>query len=193
MVDCKPVEVGDTMATQAQRDAMMKIIAKNKARALFDNVDDFVGVFEQYLDEVKKDEAHVPTYSNFAKWLGNVSPNSIYKFMQTNPSARDATAELMADALAEGAILGRFRDAPAIFALKNRCNWTDKKESISKHETSDIATPTEAREHIKRMMKSFGFDAKNRPRKGSQEHLDEMSERIIRLAEAKSEAEKGAV
>lgn len=178
------------MATQAQRESIQKLIARNKASALFDKSEDFIGLFEQYLESIKKDPDEVPSYSNFATWLGKntssgVSANSIYKYMRNNPDARDATAELMADALVEGALKGLFRDAPAIFALKNRCNWTDKKESINHHDTADIATPDEARENIRKIMRSLGYDDRGRPRKETFENVDAMNERIIQLAEAK--------
>ena len=174
------------MATEAQRDAMLKRIAKNKAPALFETSDEFVGVFEQYIEDIKGDKSNVPSYTNFASWLGDLSPSSIYYFFKNHPDARDRTAELMADALVEGAILGVYRDAPTIFALKNRCNWTDKKESISKHEVSDIATPDETRANVKAILKSLGYDNRNRPRAESREKLAEMDDRIIQLAEAKA-------
>lgn len=175
------------MATQDQRDAMLKRIAKIKAPALFETSDEIVGVFEQYLEEIKGDRTTIPSYMNFAAWLGNISPSSIYKFFKNHPDARDETDELMADALVEGAILGIYRDAPTIFALKNRCGWTDKKENISRHEVSDIAAPDEARENIKKIMKSLGYDAKNRPRKETREKLEALDERVIQLAEAKAQ------
>lgn len=178
------------MATQTQKESIQKLVAHNKASALFDKSEDFVGLFEQYLESIKKDPDEVPSYSNFAAWLGTniasgVSASSIYRFMKQNPDARDATAELMADALIEGALKGQFRDAPAIFALKNRCNWTDKKESISHHDMAEIATPDEARENIRKIMRSLGYDDRGRARKETLENLDAMNERIIQLAEAK--------
>lgn len=175
------------MRSEAQKAALQKLIAKNKALTLFDNVDDFVGLFEQYVDSVRHTE-EVPTYSNFAAWIGDCSKYSIFKFMHDNPVARDRTAEIMADALVEGAIQGRFRDAPTIFALKNRCNWTDKKESINHHETADLASYEETQNNLKKIMHSMGFDDRQRPTREAKANMADMEERIIRLAEAKTSA-----
>lgn len=173
------------MATAEARNAVEKLIAKNRAPALIQTHEEFVGLFEQYLDAIKKTD-EVPTYSNFATWLGNYSRYSIYRFFEKHPESRDAVAELLADALVEKAITGKFRDAVTIFTLKNRCNWTDKKESISRHETGEIATADEARANVKAIMKSLGFDERYRPRKGAEKNVEDMEDRIIRLAEAKA-------
>lgn len=173
------------MATQEARQAVEKLITKNKAPALIQSHEEFIGLFEQYLAAIKSTD-EVPTYSNFATWLGNFSPSSIYYYFQKHPESRDAAAELLADALVEKAIVGKFRDAVTIFALKNRCNWTDKKESISRHETGEIASADEARANVKAIMKSLGFDDRYRPRKAAEQNMDDLNERIIRLAEAKA-------
>lgn len=169
----------------AQREWVQKLVAKNKAAAAIQTHDEFVGLFEQYLDSIKKTDA-VPTYSNFADWLGCYSPTSIYKFMKDHPETRDATAELMADAIVEKAIKGVFRDAVSIFTLKNRCNWTDKKESISRHEVGEIASAEEARRNVHAIMKSLGYDDRGRMRKETKDNLAKMDDRIIQLAEAKA-------
>lgn len=174
------------MATVEARQAVEKLIMKNRAPALIQTHEEFVGLFEQYLDAIKPTD-EVPTYSNFATWLGNYSRHSIYSFFKKHPETRDAVAELLADAIVEKAIKGQFRDAVSIFTLKNRCNWTDKKESISRHETGEIASADEARANIKQIMKSLGFDDRYRPRKAAEKNMEDMQARIIQLAEAKAE------
>jgi len=176
-----------SMATVEAREAVQKLISKNKAPALIQTHEEFVGLFEQYLDSIKyKDE--VPTYSNFAAWLGHYSASSVYAFFKKHPETRDSVAELLADVIVEKAITGKYRDAVAIFTLKNRCNWTDKKESISRYETGEIASADEARENVKAIMKSLGYDERYRPRKGAEQNMNELQDRIIRLAEAKAES-----
>lgn len=176
------------MATEEQRGVVMKKLAKNRIPALIDKSDDFVGLFEQYLESIKDEPKAIPTYSNFATWLGNFSADSIYSFMRRNPDARDRTAELMADSLIEKSMTGQIKEVSTIFALKNRCNWTDKKENISKHEMGEIASAEEVSKNLKSIFRSLGYDAKNRPRAGSAEKLEEMESRMIRLAEAKAGA-----
>lgn len=176
------------MATKAQRAVLEKLIAKSKANAMFQNVGEFVSAFEQYLDSIHDDSSKVPSYSNFAKWLGDYSPSSVFQFMDNHPEARGTTAELMADAIVEHAIKGEFRDAVAIFALKNRCNWTDKRESTSvTKQAGDLVPAEEARRNVRAIMDSLGYDDRGRPRKETKVKLAEMDERIIQLAEAKAD------
>lgn len=175
------------MATEAQRNAVAKLIPKNKSEALFDSAKDLIGVFEQYMDEVHKDDQAVPSVSNFTRWLDvNISPSSVFRLLNKFPEARDAIKPLIADELMEKGLKGKFKEATTIFSLKNQSDWTDKKESISKHEVGEIASAEEARQNIKMIMKSMGYDAKNRPRKETQANLDAMQDRIIQLAEAKA-------
>lgn len=173
--------------TAKQREVLEKLIAKNKAGAWFHSADEFNGLFEQYLDAIKNDSDKVPSYSGFADWLGNVSPTSIYDTLNRFPSARDATGQLIADALVEKGIKGVWRDAVVIFTLKNRSGWTDKRETTSNHMSTDIATAEETRANIRQIMKSLGYDDRGRPRAETRKNLDEMNARIIQLAEAKAE------
>ena len=174
------------MATEAQRAHIQKLVAKSRAEAAFQTPEEYAGLFEQYLDAIRDDSKKVPSYSGFADWLGNYSRTSVYQMLDKWPELRTTLGQLIADALVEKGIQGIWRDAVVIFTLKNRAGWTDKRESTTHTQSADIATAEEARENIKSIMQSLGFDDRYRPRKGSTENLIELEDRAIRLAEAKA-------
>lgn len=179
------------MATEKQRNAIKKLAANQKAKAAFQTEEEFLTVFEQYVDHVtdeKDDKCIVPSYRNFAKWLGDFSSTSVYRYLDLHPKVEKLASQLVADAIVEGAMVAKYRDVPAIFTLKNRCGWTDKREtsSITK-QSPDIATADEARRNVNLIMKSLGYDDRGREIKknGAKQNLEAVEGRIIELAEAK--------
>lgn len=176
------------MISDAQRANIQRLRATAKAKATFTDGEDFIKIFEQYIDVVNDDPKRVPSYSDFAKWLGDLSPSSIYNFLGKYPSAHTITKHLLADSIVQHAMNGGFRDAVAIFTLKNKCDWTDKRESTTKSSMNgDIATPDEARRNVRAIMNSLGFDDHGRPGRKGKANMAAMESRIIELAEAKAE------
>lgn len=179
------------MASEKVRKNIEKILASNKAKAAFQSEEEFTSAFEQYIDYVESPpdkKVIVPTYKGFAKWLGDVSPTSIYRYLDHNPKVEKMCSQLVADTIVEGAMVAKYRDVPSIFTLKNRCGWTDKREtsSITK-QSPEIASADEARQNVKRIMESLGFDNRGRAVKKNraEQNLEAVEGRIIELAEAK--------
>lgn len=179
------------MATEKQKSAIAKLVASSKAAAVFRTEEEFISCFEKYIDDVserKGADIIVPSYTNFAKWLGGFSPSSVFRFLDQNPKTEKLASQLLADVIAEGAMIAKYRDVPSIFALKNRCGWTDKREtsSITK-QSPDIATAEEARKNVNMIMQSLGYDDHGRAIKknGAKKNLEEVEGRIIELAQAK--------
>ena len=157
------------------------------ATALFKTPEEFVAKFEEYL---KTEDANFskrpPSFSRFADWM-NVPRRTIMEYPGKWPKADETVRRMMADILAEHTVVGDYRDAPGIFALKNICGWVDKRENISRSRTPDIATPDEARSNVQLIKRSLGYDDHGRPGKIGKQNMEEMENRIIQLAAAKSE------
>lgn len=165
-----------------------KIIAMSKANATFKSEDEIINAFENYLtgaeDEFKKKP---PSFSRFADYCG-VNRHSVYRALDRYPKADSECRKMLADILAEMALLGVYRDAPSIFALKNVAGWTDKRETTNTNRGPKvIATPDEARQNVKLIKESLGFDDHGRPNAAAKKSMEDMEARIIQLAEAKSE------
>lgn len=72
-----------------------------------------------------------PSIIDLARSLG-VARSSIYNWMDAHPEFMDTLKKgierLYPEVLQENAMLGRYSQAFAIFAAKNRMKWTDKNE-----------------------------------------------------------------
>ena len=167
---------------------LQKMIEMNKASATFHSGDELLNSFENYLSEAEDQfKQKPPSFSRFADFLG-VSRYSVYYALDKYPKAEAACRRLLADMLVENAMLGTYRDAVAIFTLKNVAGWTDKRETTNTNRgPKTIATADEARENVKLIKESLGFDDRGRPSAEAKRKMEDMEDRIIRLAEAKAE------
>lgn len=177
------------MPTEKQQENIAQLAKLQRKKATFRNENQFLAAFESYLTEVAHDGWNKPpSYTAFARRL-ECSATSVFNFLSKNPDAEKTAAQMLADCIVEGSMQGKYRESTSIFALKNRCGWTDKRETSSiTHGTPDIATPDEARKNVQRIMMSLGFDSKGRPvvSKHAKENLEDIEDRIVQLAEAKA-------
>ena len=157
------------------------------AKALFLTAEDFTTRFEEYLkDQDGTFAERPPSFSRFADWLGQ-SRSTVLRYVGKWPEADRMNKQMLADVIVEHTVVGDYRDAPGIFALKNRCDWTDKKETVSVSRGTAIATPEEVMHNMSKIKESLGFDDHSRPGKIGKKNVSELEGRIIKLAEAKAE------
>lgn len=180
--------MSDEETTRKVHKGLEKMIKMNKERAAFKTGDDFVASFENYLKEGEPNfNTKPPSFSRFADFVG-VSRYSVYGALERFPKAEKACRKMLADALVEKALIGIYRDATTIFTLKNVAGWTDKRETTNMERgAKPIADPDEARENVRRIKESLGFDDRGRPSAEAIKKMDDMEDRIIKLAEAKAE------
>lgn len=69
----------------------------------------------------------VPNMTNFARWLG-ISTRPIRMVMDGDYAAKEDYKKMLSDLLSEGAMIGAYTSASAIFTLKNLCDWADNPE-----------------------------------------------------------------
>lgn len=132
----------------------------------FESVDEVLFAFECYLNWIRdnnfvrpfkrpNDEMGVmpiiPNQTNFARWLG-VPRQLIGAKMVGNEDAMALYKRMLADCLSEGAMVGVYQTASAIFTLKNMCDWADKYEDRSTSRADDLGV-AEAEE----LMKQLGY------------------------------------
>lgn len=180
-------EVERVGATKRNK-GLEKMIQQKKADAFFHTSDEFVAAFENYLTDCEADfKTKPPSFARFAEYL-NVSRKSVFTYLDKFAEADRVIRQMLADAIVENAMTGAYRDAVAIFALKNRCNWADKKETTNTTRGArPIATPDEARENVRRIMSSLGYDDKGNETAASRKNMEDLEGRVIQLAEAKAE------
>lgn len=164
-----------------------KMIKMKKASAVFKSGDELLNAFEGYLTEAEEEfKIKPPSFSRFADYVG-VSRYSVYSALERFPKEERLCRKMLADSLVEKALIGVYRDATTIFTLKNVAGWTDKRETTNTERgPKAIANADEARENIKRIKESLGFDDRGRPSIESIKKMEDMEDRIIQLAEAKA-------
>ena len=173
--------------TEKQLENDKRLAEMNHSQALFASGDEFIDRFEEYLkDQDSTFTQRPPSFSRFADWL-EVSRKKVLYYVGKWPEADRTLRQMIADVLVEHAIIGDYRDAVSIFTLKNRCDWTDKKETVSVSRSSSIATPEEVMQNMNKIKASLGFDDHSRPGKIGKKNVSDLEGRIIKLAEAKSE------
>ena len=127
--------------------AAMEVKAKENRKRLFESAEDFMDYWEAFLDHLKKDGYSVPpTSSEFARWCG-VSKRTVNNYI-ANYNLREKVAPLTADCYVEGAMAKSYQTSMTIFALKNTCGWSDKREVSSIAGEKKIATKEEAKRNI---------------------------------------------
>lgn len=121
-------------------------------RPTFDTENSFQSQFYKYTDSIRDNGyEEAPSFAGFAHYLGYTG-STVYRYLANHPDLKAKVKEAMADVLSEGAMMGKYRDASAIFTLKNRCGWTDKRESTNINGNKEVATEEEAKEAVMRFV-----------------------------------------
>lgn len=100
----------------------------------FKNEKQLIDLFSQFCDNIEKNHyANIPSQTNFCKWLADnyvdVDRRTIYNSLNKYfPNIKKEFEQMQGDLLAQGAMLGKWKETSTIFALKNWCKWTDKAE-----------------------------------------------------------------
>ena len=85
----------------------------------------------------------VPNMTNFARWMG-VSRRTVRYVMDREPNAKEEYKSMLSDLLSEGAMIGAYTSASAIFTLKNLCDWADNPEDRGMRKEKDFVPVEEA-------------------------------------------------
>jgi hypothetical protein len=85
----------------------------------------------------------VPNVTNFAQWLG-VSGRVVRKAIEDDASAKEEYKTILSDLLSEGAMVGAYTSASAIFTLKNLCDWADNPEDRGMKKQKEFVPVEEA-------------------------------------------------
>jgi len=96
-----------------------------------------------------------PSLVKFAQNIG-VARDSLYEWGEVHKEFSDAlkkAKDAMEESLVENGLNGSYNNAMAIFALKNRCHWTDKQE-ITGRDGKDLY-PKMSDEDIDRRLKEL--------------------------------------
>lgn len=115
----------------------------------FKNGDEILNMFEEFCNEIRlnAESRYIPSKTDFCLWLRQEKKincdrktlyNSIEKYF---PDIEKRFDEIRANALVFGGIKGMYQPTMTIFALKNWCGWSDKKEE--KVDTSLTVTMNE--------------------------------------------------
>lgn len=101
-------------------------------RELKFNKEQFGDLYIEFCEELAKEGFKtIPSQTSFARWLSDkyedTSRRTIYNYMHKYfPDIKKRVHEMQGDTIIEGAMLGAYQSATAIFALKNWCGWKDK-------------------------------------------------------------------
>lgn len=102
----------------------------------FESEEKFIELFTWYIEDVvAKGYDRLPTQTDFCRWLKpqgiDVNVRTVHRTItEYCPSVKRDMVTLISDTIATGGAMSKYRDAMAIFALKNWCGWADKQESI---------------------------------------------------------------
>lgn len=128
------------------------------AKKTFRDPEDFIEQWDAYMEHCKDGHyEEAPTVSNFARWMGIPKAN-VYSYIR-NHSLRERVADTMADCLVEGAMKQKYGVTMAIFTLKNRCGWADKRETSTITGERKIASADEAKARVIAAAKVFRHEA----------------------------------
>ena len=134
---------------------MGDVVAMPKKRGRprrFSTPEDFKEKYLKYVETIYDEEfVEVISYTGFAKFCG-CAVQTVYNMLIEYPELKEWAAEPTADTLVVGAIKGKYKSTPAIFALKNRCGWADKVESTNVSSDKRVASKEEAEEKIKQLL-----------------------------------------
>lgn len=132
---------------------VMEIPKPGKGRPRkFETPEVFKDYYIKYVEAIyNNDFNEVISYTGFAKFA-KCGVKTVYNMLREYPELKDFIQEPTADTLVVGAIKGRYKSTPAIFALKNRCGWVDKVEATNVNADKNVATKEEAEEKLRKFV-----------------------------------------
>jgi hypothetical protein len=131
---------------------VIQIRSKPGNKKKFKDANEFLKKYHEYVDWIFANGfEEVVTWTGFAKYA-NCGRKTIYRMFDENPGLKEKTMLATADCLMTGAIKGAYKSTPAIFALKNRCNWVDKVESRNVDGNKKVATKEQADEALEKYL-----------------------------------------
>lgn len=131
---------------------VIQVKGKPGHKKKFKDADDFLDMYHKYVDTIFANGFdEVVSWTGFAKFA-NCGRRTIYRMFEENPGLKEKTMTATADCLMTGAIKGQYKSTPAIFALKNRCNWVDKVEARNVAADKTVATKEQADEALEKYL-----------------------------------------
>ena len=135
--------------------SMRDHMSPNLHAKIFEDCEEILTAFEgfcayirnhNFMKEFKRPDGEtglmpiVPNVTNLAIWLG-ISRRSMREHLANmSPSQESEYKSMLSDLLSDGALVGAYNTSSAIFALKNLCDWADKREDrvVKVEDTSSV-------------------------------------------------------
>lgn len=115
----------------------------------FKDGQELVSLFEEFCaDIIDSDYDRIPSQTEFCKWLrqrkNDTNRKTIYNALNEYfPTIKKDFERLQSDLIAQGGMLGKYRNTMSIFVLKNWCRWADKPQEESENVNDRIAKSIE--------------------------------------------------
>lgn len=107
----------------------------------FKNGNELIELYSKFCLQIKENGFNeIPSQTNFCEWLkenyGNADRKTIYNSLNKYfPTIKKQFEEIQSSLIAEGAMLGKYKETMSIFVLKNWCKWKDKFEEETGNDT----------------------------------------------------------
>lgn len=107
----------------------------------FKNGNELIELYSIFCLQIKENGFNeIPSQTNFCEWLkenyGNADRKTIYNSLNKYfPAIKKQFEEIQSSLIAEGAMLGKYKETMSIFVLKNWCKWKDKFEEETGNDT----------------------------------------------------------
>lgn len=107
----------------------------------FKNGNELIELYSIFCLQIKENGfKEIPSQTNFCEWLkenyGNADRKTIYNSLNKYfPTIKKRFEEIQSSLIAEGAMLGKYKETMSIFVLKNWCKWKDKFEEETGNDT----------------------------------------------------------
>lgn len=107
----------------------------------FKNGNELIELYSRFCLQIKENGFNeIPSQTNFCEWLkenyGNADRKTIYNSLNRYfPTIKKQFEEIQSSLIAEGAMLGKYKETMSIFVLKNWCKWKDKFEEETGNDT----------------------------------------------------------
>lgn len=107
----------------------------------FKNGNELIELYSRFCLQIKENGfKEIPSQTNFCEWLkenyGNADRKTIYNSLNRYfPTIKKQFEEIQSSLIAEGAMLGKYKETMSIFVLKNWCKWKDKFEEETGNDT----------------------------------------------------------